>query len=119
VLAKPLARERIEVRLFNRPVSCENLDTDYELSEDEKVIVAILRWPKEAGDTIALGASNTDDVFQFCHGRASGRASCNPRAPEQGSLSVVEARGDGGELSFQVASDEGALSGNVEFTLCR
>jgi len=119
VLAKPIAGEKIEVRMFNRSVSCESFETDYELSEDEKVIVVILRWPKEAGDTIALGASNTDDFFQFCDGRASGRASCNPRATEQGSLSVVEAREDGGELSFEVASDQGALSGNVQFTLCR
>lgn len=118
VLARRIAAPKIEVRLFNRPVSCDSFDADYELSEDEKVVVVILEWPKDGGETISLGASNTNDFFQFCHGRESGRASCTPRAPEQGTLTVVEASEEGGELSFDVSSDEGALSGNVEFTLC-
>ena len=118
VLAQRIREPKIEVRLFNRPVSCESFDDDYELSEDEKVVVVILEWPKDAGETLALRASNTSDFFQFCHGRESGRASCTPRAPEQGSLTVVAASDEGGELSFDVSSDEGALSGNVAFTLC-
>lgn len=119
VLAQRIAAPKIEVRLFSRPVSCESFDDDYELSEDEKVVVVILEWPKDGGETIALGASNTSDFFQFCHGRESGRASCTPRAQEQGSLTLVEASEEGGKLSFDVASDEGELSGELEFTLCK
>ena len=118
VLAKRLGGSKIEVRLFNRAVSCESFDADYELSEDEKVIVVILQWPKEAEETITLGASNTSVFFQFCSGRECGRARCEPRAQEQGTLTVAEPSEDGARLSFDVASDQGALSGDVDFTLC-
>lgn len=118
VLAQRIASSKIEVRLFSRPVRCDSFEEDYVLSEDEKVIVVILAWPKDGGEAIRLGASNTTDFFKFCHGRESGRAVCTPRAQEQGTLTVVDASETGGELSFDVSSDEGALTGNVEFTLC-
>ena len=114
VLAQRLRGPEIEIRMFDRPVSCESFDADYQLSEDEKVVIVNLEWPKPVGDTVALRASEVHERLQFCHGRAS----CNPRAPEQGALTVVAASPEGGELSFEVASDEGSLSGNVEFSLC-
>lgn len=121
VLAKPRTPTKIEVRLFSRAVSCESYDDDYELSEGEKVVVIMLEWPRESsdgGETITLGASNTSDFFQFCHGRASGNASCIPRAQAQGSLTVVEPNAEGASLSFDVESENGALSGDLAFTLC-
>lgn len=118
VLAQRLRDPEIEIRLFDRAVSCERFDEDYSLSEDEKVVIVMMQWPKSAGDTLALRASEVHERLQFCHGRESGRASCTPRAPEQGSLTVVAASPEGGTLSFDVSSDHGSLSGDIEFTLC-
>lgn len=118
VLARRAPGDAIELRIFSRAVDCARFREDYRLAEGEKVVTVFLRWPKAAGDTIALRASETQDRLQFCRGRASGFASCEPRAPEQGSLTVVEASPEAGALTFDVSSDAGELSGRLDFALC-
>jgi len=96
----------IEMRLYGRAVSCETFEDDYEhLEEDESVIIMFLRWPREAGDEVPFRAALTEERFQFCYGRPSGRALCRSREPEQGSLTVVSASPEGGTLDFALCSN--------------
>ena len=99
-------------------MSCENFRADYESRADEQVVVMFIRWPRSAGDTVSFGASETEERFQFCRGRASGTTRCEPREPEQGSVTVVGASPESGTLEFDVSSTNGSLSGELEFTLC-
>jgi hypothetical protein len=121
VLARRLREsDPVEIRLLNRAASCETFDEDYQTREGEPLVVMYLQWPKSEGDTVAFRASEVHERFQFCKGREgdNSHARCAPRAPEQGSLTVLEASPEAGALSFDVSSDEGSLSGRVEFTLC-
>jgi len=112
--------EPIELRLFNRAVSCDNFDDDYRNTEGEPLVSMFLHWPKPVGETVSFRASEVHERFQFCTGRGGdrGHARCEPRAPEQGSLTVLESNPNGGALSFDVSSDYGSLSGRLDFTIC-
>lgn len=106
--------------IFNRPVSCENFDADYRNTEGEPLISMFMHWPKTEGDTVTFRAREVHERFQFCRGRGGdrGRARCEPRDQEQGSLTVLEASPERGALSFDVSSDNGSLSGRLDFRVC-
>ena len=112
------ASDPVEIRLLTRAASCDTFDADYESREGEPVVVMYLAWPKAEGDQISFGAREVHERIQFCTGRSSGTTRCEPRAQEQGSLTVVEASPESGVLSFDVASPQGTLSGTLPFTLC-
>jgi hypothetical protein len=111
---------KIEIRLFGRAASCASFDSDYQSRPGEPIAIINLEWPRSEGDRVSFGAANRDDRLQFCEGKEGrrGRASCRPRAQEQGSLTVLEASATQGVLSLDVASPQGSLSGRLEFTLC-
>ena len=108
----------IEIRLLDRPASCASFEADYESREGEPIVIVYLEWPRSEGDRVPFRAREVHERLQFCQGNERGRASCQPRAPEQGSVTVIEASPDGGVLSFEVESPRGTLSGRVPFTLC-
>jgi len=110
---------QLEIQLFDRAVSCKNFDADYESRPGETLAIINLEWPKSKGDSVSFGAATLDDRLQFCRGReGSGRASCEPRAQKQGSLTVLDASPTSGALSLEVESPNGSLAGRLEFTLC-
>lgn len=108
----------IEIRLLDRHASCASFEADYESREGEPIVIVYLEWPRGEGDRVPFRAREVHERLQFCEGNERGRASCQPRAPEQGSVTVLEASPEGGVLSFEVESPRGTLSGQIPFTLC-
>ena len=110
---------QLEIRLFDRAVSCTSFDADYESRPGEPLAIINLGWPKARGDRVSFGAATLEDRLQFCTGKeGSGRASCEPRAQTQGSLTVLEASPTSGAATLEIDSPNGSLTGRLEFTLC-
>ncbi len=110
---------QLEIRLFDRAVSCTSFDADYESRPGEPLAIINLGWPKAIGDCVSFGAATLEDRLQFCTGKeGSGRASCEPRAQTQGSLTVLEASPTSGAATLEIDSPNGSLTGRLEFTLC-